>query len=93
MDVKKALILIAHGSRVEATQKEMTSLVQKVQEATDALVLGCYMEIQSPNLSEAVAKAVEEGAQTISVLPLFVFRGRHMIEDIPSQVEECQQKF
>ena len=94
MNYKKALILIVHGSRVTSTADEMNSLVEKIaQNMSDTCVIGAYMEIQSPCLEEAVEVARSQGVKEIDVLPLFVLKGRHIKDDIPSQVLDCQQKF
>ena len=91
---KKALILIAHGSRVAKTQQEMDAYVETIsRESPNLLVYGCYMEIQKPDLSETMTQVIESGVKFIQVLPLFIFEGRHMREDIPAQVEACQREF
>jgi len=94
MNTEKALILIAHGSRVKKTAEEMQRLIDRVQlRFSDRKVVAAYMEIQSPGLVETVDDQIKKGAKEISILPLFFFEGRHMREDIPSQVSECKEKF
>ena len=94
MKTEKALILIAHGSRVKKTAEEMQSLVEKIQaKVPDRRVTAAYMEIQSPGLLDVVSEQVENGAVIIDILPLFFFEGRHMRDDIPAQVNECLEKF
>ena len=94
MKIEKALILIAHGSRVKKTADEMQLLVDRVQAGLlDTAVQAAYMEIQTPGLMEVVESQVEKGVKEISVLPLFFFEGRHMRDDIPAQVEECMNLF
>ena len=76
---KKGLVLIAHGSREEATQIEMNQLVSSVQKARPGFaVVGAYMEIQEPTLQQAIAGLNDQNIQEIEVCPLFIFRGRHM---------------
>jgi len=91
---KKALILIAHGSRVAKTQEEMDRYVSSLsKQLPQVLVRGAYMEIQSPDLAQTMREIIEAGAQSIQVLPLFIFEGRHMRQDIPAQVEQCRVSF
>ena len=93
MKEKKALILIAHGSRVKQTSEEMNALVQQLeQKCTDFLVEGAFMELQKPDIFTVAEGLVEHGVSQIWVLPLFIFEGRHMREDIPQQVEDCRQR-
>lgn len=94
MNTEKGLILIAHGSRVKKTAEEMQLLVDKVQAGfCDREVSAAYMEIQSPGLLEKVEEMYSRGVREIDILPLFFFEGRHMRDDIPSQVNECLEKF
>lgn len=94
MNNEKGLILIAHGSRVAKAAEEMEQLVEKVQRQLTAYsVKEAYMEIQSPGLLETIEGFVNEGLKEIDVLPLFFFEGRHMRDDIPAQVKECQEKY
>lgn len=94
MKYKKALILIAHGSRVTSTQEEMTAMVQKIGASLpDTLVLGAYMELQEPNLEQTIEMVIAQETMRVDILPLFVFKGRHIRDDIPAQVEDCQKRF
>ena len=94
MNSKKGLILIAHGSREASTHMEMNALVDQLSSKKEnVLVAGAYMEIQSPDLKEVVSNLVEEGITVIDVMPLFIFKGRHMKKDIPAQIEECREFF
>lgn len=94
MNTEKGLILIAHGSRVAKAAEEMQALVEKVQKNLPAYsVKEAYMEIQSPGLLDTIESFINDGVQEIDILPLFFFEGRHMRDDIPAQVKECQQKY
>lgn len=94
MNTENGLILIAHGSRVAKAATEMEALVEKIQvKLTDYTVKEAYMEIQNPNLMETIESLISSGHKKINVLPLFFFEGRHMRDDIPAQVQECQEKY
>ena len=94
MEEKKALILIAHGSRVKKTSEEMDALVGKLEKkSTGFAVKGAFMELQQPDLFSTVDELVGQGVSHIWVLPLFIFEGRHMREDIPQQVEDCRERY
>ena len=72
----------------------MEQLVRQLQQKLQAYsVKEAYMEIQEPDLKMTIESFVEEGVKVIDVLPLFFFEGRHMRDDIPAQVSECQEKF
>jgi len=92
--MKKAVILIAHGSRRQQTAQEMDLLSEQLQKETpDRLICSAYMELQKPTLKESIESAASQGIRDIEILPLFFFTGKHMIEDIPQQVQECRNEY
>ena len=90
----KAIILIDHGSRRPEAHQALLDLVKKFQEKTKTpLVIPAHMEIQKPTLLDAFEEAVRKGAQSVRVIPLFLFPGNHVETDIPRQCEEAHLKF
>jgi len=90
----KALILAAHGSRREASNEEIRLLAGALREgAGDAfgVVYYGFLEIAEPSIPEAIRAAVEAGAQEVVVLPYFLSAGRHVVADIPGEVEVAQR--
>lgn len=45
---------------------------------------------QEPSLAAAVDLLVKEGCDTIRVMPLLVFTGKHLLEDVPSEIARLQ---
>ena len=95
MNKTEALILIGHGSRLERTAREMQDLVEEIssQTGSETSVVGAFMELQKPTLKDQVVKLSDAGVRNVRVLPLFIFNGRHMLEDIPAQVRDCEKEF
>jgi sirohydrochlorin cobaltochelatase len=94
MSMSKALILLAHGSRTRETLEEMRHLASR----TEALVagrgyrvLGAFLSLTPPDLPQAIRQAAAQGAQEICILPLFLFSGKHVLGDIPDQVEALRK--
>jgi sirohydrochlorin cobaltochelatase len=54
------------------------------------LVACAYLELSQPDLPTAVATLLTQGAQTISVLPLFLGVGKHAREDLPRLMAALQ---
>lgn len=90
MTTNKALAIIAHGSRNNAANEEFLELVCQLAGTTReyADLRGCFLELASPSLPEAVADLVAEGHRQIDVYPLFFNQGKHVARDIPALVEE-----
>lgn len=91
---KKALAVIAHGSRNQAANEEFLELVCRLAGTTGhyADLRGCFLELASPSLAEAVADLVSQGHRLIHVYPLFFNQGKHVTRDIPALVEEEQRR-
>jgi len=84
----KTLILLAHGSRSAETREEMRDLTAILAKSRpDIQVHGAFLSLLEPDLSQAFREVVKAGSREVSILPLFLFSGKHVAEDIPSQVK------
>lgn len=91
MNNKPVLILLGHGSRASKTLEEMEELAAKLQDSAGSLaVKPAFLTLLKPDLAQAVTDAVADGAGEIHVLPLFIFSGKHVMEDIPEIFRELQ---
>ena len=83
----RALLLAAHGSRVESSNAEVRALCKEladhVRDRYDWIDCA-FLELASPEIPEAIDRLVEQGATEIVVLPYFLVAGRHVREDIPT---------
>ena len=83
----KALLLIAHGSRREASNQEIRDLAEELATAAGArfdLVVPAFLELAEPDISGGVDRCVTAGATSITAVPYFLSAGRHVAEDIPN---------
>lgn len=89
--MKKSLLLVAHGSRRDASNDEVRALTARVRGTAggnDFADIECaFLELAPPTIPEGLARLIERGAQHITVLPYFLAAGRHVAEDIPAEVE------
>ena len=91
MKPNPVLVLLGHGSKSKKTLEEMTELAARLQAASTGLtVLPAFLSLLEPDLPQAVASAVRAGAEEIHILPLFLFSGKHVLEDIPALVERLR---
>lgn len=89
----RSLLLVAHGSRREASNEEIRSLTETLDRLAGARFghVGCaFLEIVEPSIANAIDAAVQAGAAEIVVLPYFLSAGRHVAEDIPAEVGRKQ---
>ncbi len=87
----KALLLIAHGSRREVSNREFQSMVLALNERLGdsyAKVEASFLEFARPTIEEAVALMVQAGITEIEVYPFFLNSGKHVHHDIPEKLRE-----
>lgn len=88
-----ALLLIAHGSRRQASNDEVRDLTQNLKQQTDdefQIVECAFLELAEPSIPDGVSSCVEKGAESVTVLPYFLSAGRHVVTDIPEELQKAQ---
>lgn len=92
----KSLILVAHGSRREASNQEIRELTRTLaSKAGDAFdQISCaFLELAEPSIPDGIEQAVGAGANEVVVLPYFLSAGRHVAEDIPALVSGKREEY
>ncbi|HKY63773.1 MAG TPA: CbiX/SirB N-terminal domain-containing protein [bacterium] len=84
----RALVLIAHGSRLEAANEEIRALASRLEARLGYPVIGAFLELAAPSIPEAVDLALATRAAEILILPYFLTQGRHVQADIPAILAE-----
>jgi sirohydrochlorin cobaltochelatase len=89
--MKQALILFAHGARDPRWAEPFERLRQIAQAALpDTEVSLAFLELMSPRLPEAVASLVQAGCGKVSLVPVFLGQGGHVLRDLPLLVDELR---
>ncbi len=86
-------VLIAHGSRLDAANREVIELAEQFSAKLKQPVFGCFLEIAEPDIPTALDQALKKNPSEIIVLPYFLTQGRHVKEDIPRLVAEKARAF
>jgi len=92
----KSLLLVAHGSRREASNDEVRELTEKLkaQAATRYDSISCaFLELAEPSIPDGIETCVQAGAKEVIVLPYFLSAGRHVATDIPDEVAIKQKEY
>ena len=90
-----ALLLIAHGSRREASNDEVRELAAKLgQISADRfdLVIPAFLELAEPDIPTGVSLCAQAGATEVTAIPYFLSAGRHVANDIPAELEKAKQE-
>ena len=91
----KALVIIAHGSRRQASNEGVSNLTQLIaNEMQDEypIVLAGFLELADPLIPAAIDACIEQGAKEIAIIPYFLSAGRHVHEDIPNEVQKSREQ-
>jgi sirohydrochlorin ferrochelatase len=91
---KRHLLIIAHGSRRQASNEEVQRLVDRVaQLQTPGVdhVQVAFLELAEPSIPEGLARCAALAASEIIVFPYFLAAGTHVSQDIPEAVAAFQQ--
>jgi sirohydrochlorin ferrochelatase len=82
-----AVLLVAHGSRRDQAARELVATAEQLAAASGLTVLAAFLEINSPSIVEGLEALLGRGARVIWVLPYFLNSGRHIVADVPRQVD------
>jgi sirohydrochlorin ferrochelatase len=91
----KALLLVAHGSRRDASNDEVRELTRQLRESGDTFqhVACAFLELAEPSIPDGLRAAIMAGAREVVVLPYFLSAGRHVVTDIPAEVAVVQDEY
>lgn len=90
----KGVLILAHGSRVEATKQTINQVVEMVRgKITDMPIQIAYMEFCEENIEHGIKSLVEKGVTEIKAVPYFLFEGIHIKEDIPEEIGEILKAY
>jgi len=88
---QRALILFAHGARAAswaAPFERLRDLTQARQ--PEVRVVLAFLELMSPRLPDVAAALIAEGIVDITLVPVFLGQGGHVLRDLPLMVDELR---
>jgi len=82
--MEKALVLFAHGARAAA----WAAPFQRLRDLTaarrpDCAVSLAFLELMTPSLPDEVGAQVALGARDVTIVPIFLGQGGHLLRDLP----------
>lgn len=93
--MKKALLLVAHGSRRAESNDEVRKLTDRLRDKAGnkfASVSCAFLELAEPSIPDGIQSCIDRGAEDVVVLPYFLSAGWHVQKDIPGQVAIKQRE-
>ncbi|MEN8168955.1 MAG: CbiX/SirB N-terminal domain-containing protein [Pseudomonadota bacterium] len=88
-EVRRGLVVVAHGSRRETSNQEVRRVAMQLAEQADGkyeMVLAAFLELAEPLIPDGIEQCLDAGMEEVVVLPYFLSAGRHVVEDIPTEV-------
>jgi sirohydrochlorin ferrochelatase len=87
--MKKAILLVGHGSKVEQANEALHKLCRLVEKkaAAGEVVAHAYLQFASPALEGAIANLDAQQVGEVVVVPIFLYEGVHFSQDIREFVE------
>lgn len=89
-----ALILFAHGARDPrwvAPFERLRDLIAG--ERPDLTVRLGFLELMSPRLPELVDELIASGRTRLTLVPVFLGQGGHVLRDLPAMVQTLKEKY
>ena len=91
--MKRAIVLVDHGSRVAEANALLDRVAERLRERVpERIVRTAHMELAEPSLDQAIDACVAAGAEEIVVHPYFLAPGRHSREDIPRLAAKAAER-
>lgn len=91
MQKKSALVLFAHGARdprwAQPFQKLQAIASEQLPHTQVELA---FLELMEPRLPAVVNQLVEAGCTQVSVVPVFLGQGGHVLRDLPPLIDELR---
>jgi sirohydrochlorin cobaltochelatase len=89
--MKRALVLFAHGARAAS----WAAPFERLRELTASRMPGtivrlAFLELMTPQLPALVAELVGDGVDTLTVVPVFLGQGGHVLRDLPVMIEQLR---
>jgi sirohydrochlorin cobaltochelatase len=89
--LSRALILFAHGSRDPRWAQPFLRLQEILRvQLPDVVVELAFLELMEPRLPALVERLAGEGVDAVSVVPVFLGQGGHVLRDLPALVGDAR---
>lgn len=87
----QALILFAHGARAASWAAPFERLRDLVAARTPGVDVSlAFLELMEPRLPERTAALVAQGVTQLTIVPVFLGQGGHVLRDLPLMVDELR---
>ena len=87
----RALILFAHGARAASWAAPFERLRELTQARTPGVRVSlAFLELMEPRLPALAADLAADGVTDITVVPVFLGQGGHVLRDLPLMIDQLR---
>jgi sirohydrochlorin cobaltochelatase len=91
---RRALVLFAHGARDPRWAQPFQRLQQLIQAQSPTVKVElAFLECMTPSLPDCVQQMVLAGHAEITVVPVFLGQGGHVLRDLPLMLDQLRQTY
>lgn len=91
--MKKALLIIDRGSRVEEVKTELKDLCEMTGSKGGYQYCNyCFLEVVPPFINEGIAKCVDSGSDFITIMPYFLYPGMKLKDTVKQSAIFCRDQ-
>ena len=92
--MKSAILLVAHGSRLQAANDDLLRVAAMLAERCPDEIIECaYLELVEPTIPQGMAACAERGATRVKMLPYFLSAGSHVSRDLEASRQRFEQEY
>jgi sirohydrochlorin cobaltochelatase len=89
--MERALVLFAHGARAASWAAPFQRLRElTARQRPDVAVSLAFLELMTPSLPDEVEALVARGVREVTVVPIFLGQGGHLLRDLPQLLERLR---
>jgi sirohydrochlorin cobaltochelatase len=89
--MERALVLFAHGARAASWAAPFQRLRElTARQRPDVAVSLAFLELMTPSLPDEVELLVARGVREVTVVPIFLGQGGHLLRDLPQLLERLR---
>ena len=83
---KTAIIVMGHGSRLEYNRNVVNLNADRLRAKGYDMVYTGFNEFDEPKIEDVIPGMIDDGAEEIIALPLFISLGKHLTMDVPAKL-------
>ena len=86
-------ILLGHGSRNPEANEVLHELANMFSKEVNMTTEAAFLQFAEPSLENVIESYFEKGVHDLTIIPVFLYPGVHIKEDVPGIIDQLQEKY